>query len=186
MVVALFLGVAARPAAAGECFSACSNAKQVCMAAGIQARKACKADCAAATSRQDCFTACKNDFLTARVTCKSALLDCRNACIGGGGGGGGESSCAQQCGETAQTCTSGVRQTAITCGSGCQMTAKTAAEACHGSSDPIMCLLNVARGLGTCLGGCAKSALMGGQMCVDDLHTCLGGCQSSPSSAFLP
>jgi len=186
-VAVVILGLASTPVLADECRVACTRAKQVCVDAAKQARAACKADCSAAETRRACFRLCRDDFATARSTCKNALGECRDACFGGGGGGGGDAACAEQCGSTARTCAEGVRDTALTCGSGCQDAARAATQACRTGPNPIACLLGVARDLALCLRPCVETAITDGQQCVSDLRACLAACQGgSPSGAFVP
>lgn len=183
--------VTATPAAAGECRVACTRAKQVCVTAIKQAKAACRQECAnardggaPADAFPGCLAGCRDDFASAKTTCKAALVDCRAACLPGGGGG--DPTCADQCGLTGRDCLQTVRDGSLACGSTCQTTAQAAAATCRASANPFMCLLEVGRTLARCLGGCAESGITSAGACTTDLRTCLQGCGvGSPSAALL-
>ncbi|MFN8545741.1 MAG: hypothetical protein U0807_16270 [Candidatus Binatia bacterium] len=187
MSVALLVG-APTSASAGACGGACFGAKKVCVDAALQARRACKADCQAASTPLGCFQACRADFALAKVTCKTALTDCHTSCVD-------EHPCAGECAAQGWTCAQAVRDRAATCGNGCLASARASGEACHRAPFPPFCLLGVARDLGRCLHGCAATAHAGGEACGHGMRCCLAQCGggsaggafgcSSPGAAFL-
>lgn len=168
-----------------ECRPACGDAKKACKQAGKMALKSCVQSCRASRMPGSCFHDCRGGFATARKTCKEDVKQCKEACTPVGDGG--PSQCERGCIRGARECLAGVGEDGKTCGLGCANTARRAFTECFEGEDILLCMLQTARELSQCLGGCAEGLQSGVEGCKETALECRERCGAygSPSRAFL-